>query len=517
MPDVVQVFGAGLSQHPSNAQQATLVLNMLMDADGILRQRMGLKLIREFSDLVYLLATCYSPFAAQHRILIIAASATATKEYLSDRAGIGAVGFTDISAIIAPGAIYGTHRPGRWTVNIPTNPAAANSIIHYGFPHNVPALVGSDLLLGRALASYQQLDAAAATIKGVAFSHGYHAMVVQPAANRVQWSTYAQGETWPVANYKNIPATIGQGIAGQGLNNSTSYIFGTHGILRLQGDIQSRFVWDDMATASAIYPGGHITRCRDRIFYIAPGPKIVSVGVDFDRIDLDIANQLRSSYLNSNTMNSFYDDLHDCYCIAGLDVSGGFMFMYNCSQKRWQGAFSYDSANAYSITMGALGAPAQKSGVTTYPLSYTPFQDQYVIASTGTASRLLRYDPTLAYDEVASGASQNFPISLETQSIPCNDRSADKQALEIYVDGCGTWDISLVTRNAVNENFLGFTTTVIRTAVTLPARVAVPTTAPIYKDARVLISGTSQALPSATSAAIRSVAVNQRELGQSLT
>ena len=301
-----KVGTGGLNLLPSDKSQSPWIENLSMDTDGNWRPRHGLRLIRDFPDRICGLGAAYQAKSTIQKHYIYCAT-EASKLYIGTVNTIGAAAAVNFPTgggadELATSVWSNEQKNGVFAVGNPSNPTSTEKLITFAWPgvsaYDNPYIFEQD---GTKLTS-------GSDIRGVPFSHGNTLCVIQKAT--LQWSTYGDAYTWPASNYTYLPPEIGEGLAGMYWQEDVSYLFGTQGVCLAQGSpLEDSLRFRVLNAPPAVGGSGAcITKCRDRIFYIAPGPTIFQVGGGLQRIDEPIQDYLKT-YGDISNYQMFYDPL----------------------------------------------------------------------------------------------------------------------------------------------------------------------------------------------------------------
>lgn len=433
-----KVGTGGLNLLPSDKSQSPWIENLSMDTDGNWRPRHGLRLIRDFPDRICGLGAAYQAKSTIQKHYIYCVT-EASKLYIGTVNTIGAAASVNFPTgggadELATSVWSNEQKNGVFAVGNPSNPTSTEKLIAFAWPgvsaYDNPYVFEQD---GTKLTSTSD-------IRGVPFSHGNTLCVIQKAT--LQWSTYGDAYTWPTTNYTYLPPEIGEGLAGMYWQEDVSYLFGTQGVCLAQGSpLEDSLRFRVLNAPPAVGGSGAcITKCRDRIFYIAPGPTIFQVGGGLQRIDEPIQDYLKT-YGDISNYQMFYDPLIDALCVSPY-VSGGpnYTYLYSVSQSRWIGVYCHAS-NTRSISKAVNAGP--KSNSDSVYRNTAPHA--YVVAACG--DLLSYYDPTLYGDETAAATTTTFTCAMESAPEGAAETpSMLKRILSVYVDGTGTWTVKLKHR-----------------------------------------------------------------------
>lgn len=442
---------AGMVLQPNEQGQSPWIQNLHMDTDGSFRPRYGLRLLRDFSGYrICGLAAAYQAKSTiqKHYIYVVNEN---SRLYAEDINGIGAASAVDMSALISTGSWANEQKNGVFAVGTPTNPTSTERRVVFSFPKLSDY---SDAQL------YDQTGAKVndgTDLTGVPFAHGNTMCAIQKST--IYWSTYGDAYDYPTSNYTYLPPEIGEGVGGCYWQEDVSYIWGTQGVALMQGSPLEQSLRFRVLTAPSIAGGSAacIAKCRDRLFYIAPGPAIYLVGGGLARVDNPVNVNLRAGGDISN-FQAFYDPLVDALCVAPY-VSGGpnYTYLFNVSENKWMGVYEF-ATNTKSICKAANAGPLSSSD--TVYRNAAPYSA--VVVAVG--DLLSYYDPSLYTDETASTVFTSFTCALESQPEGADAMPyLDKRLLGVYVDGTGEWTVKIKTRSGGGS----YTTTTVGT-VTAP-------------------------------------------------
>lgn len=436
--DVVttRVGEAGLAILPADKKQSPWIENLHQETDGSWRPRYGLRLLRDFPARICGLISAYQAkdTIEQHRLYVVTEE---SKLYVGTINTIGAA-----SATTYPSG--GSDLPTSvWTGNLknavgaignPSNPTSTERLVVFAWPgvfnFEDPPVYEQDAT---------RLAYSGTDVVGVPFAHGNTLCTVQKAT--LAWSTYGDAYTWPTANSAVLPPEIGRGIGGQYWQEEVSIIFGDNGICLAQGSPLEDALRFRVINAPPCASGSAacITKAKDRIYYMSPGPTIWEWAGGMNRIDQPIQSLLRT-YGDISNYQMFYDPLVDALCVAPY-VSGGpnYTYMRSVTGDRWLGFYSH-ATNTRSISKAVTCGPLTASDST----QSNAQPHAAIVAACG--DLLSYYDPALYTDETASATFTAFTCAMETSPDGQESPHVLKRMLGVYVDGTGTWTVKLKHR-----------------------------------------------------------------------
>ncbi len=319
-------------------------------------------------------------------------------------------------------------------VGTPPNPTSTERLVVFAWPgvsnYTDPLVWEHDAT---------KLTYSGSDIEGVPFAHGNTLCTILKAALR--WSTYGDAYTWPTVNQMILPPEMGRGIGGCYWQEDVSYLFGDAGVVLAQGSPLEDSLRFRVLNAPPAAAGSAacITKARDRIFYLSPGPSIFQVGGGLQAVHAPIHSLLRT-YGDVSNYQMFYDPLNDALCVAPY-VSGGpnYTFLMEASTNKWLGVYAFADTTK-SISKAVICGPLSASDSTfsnAQPLSA-------IVVAVG--DLLSYYDPALYTDETESTVFTAFTCAMETAPEGQDSPHLLKKMLSIYVDGTGTWTVKLKHR-----------------------------------------------------------------------
>lgn len=434
-----KVGAGGLVLLPSEKSQAPWIENLSMETDGTWRPRHGLRCIRDFPDRICGLVAAYQAKSTIQKHYIYAAT-EASKLYIGTVNSIGAVASVDFPTgagadELATAGWASEQKNAVVGVGNPSNPTATEKLVVMSWPGR--SNYDNAYLFQQ---NGTKLSSGGDDVRGAPFAHGNTLCVIQKAT--LQWSTYGDAYTWPALNYTYLPPEIGEGVAGMYWQEDVSYLFGTQGVCLAQGSpLEDSLRFRVLNAPPAVGGSGAcIAKCRDRIFYLAPGPTIFMVGGGLKRIDEPIQYLLKT-YGDVSNYQMFYDPLIDALCVSPF-VSGGpnYTYVYSVSGEKWIGVYSHaDTARCISNAVNA-GPLSSSDSV------YRNRAPQAAVVA-ACSDLLSYYDPALYADDTALSTPLAFTCAMETSPEGAADAPAIlKRLLGIYVDGTGTWTVKMKYR-----------------------------------------------------------------------
>lgn len=485
----------GFAYYPNAREVAPTIQNLMRDHDGSWRPRYGLDLLRAMPARIAMLHGAYQATTNKHMIYMLTQE---SKLYEGDLTAIGTATPIDMSALIPLANFNSEFKNAAVCVGTSSNPTATEKRLLFSFP-------------GFGVANQQVYDqdggkvtdVSVADVKGAPFTHGNTSMVVQKTT--LAWSAYGDAYSWNLStDYTYVPPEIGEGVAGVYWQNDISYVAGTTGWASITGSRPSEARYQVLNIPPIAGPAPtHLARCRDRIFYLASGPAIYMLGAGVKRIDEPIYPVL-STYGDASYFTLFYDPLIDCLCVTPLvdqTVYSGRAndtFLFNLTEERWIGTYRHADSTK-GISKAHLIGPVTNS--TTVPRNAPPFGAVVVAAS----DLLQVYDFDLYADDNSAGTATSFTCALEAGPDGIDQYPhVDKQLLDVYIDGSGTWTVKAKYRDAAGEAY----TEVTLGTVAAPGWVYADPEMPTYKERIIRIEASS-----ASNLRVRMVGIRERALG----
>lgn len=462
-----KVGSAGLVLLPGEKTQSPWIQNLTKDTDGSWIPRFGLKLIKDYGSRIAALGCIYQAKSDVQRHVIYAVTEE-PKLYKGALNAIASDTGTTIHASLASGDFSGEQKNAVVAVGTSSNPTSTLKRVVYSW-QGIGGFADAQI--------YDQVGAkvtfdGSTAVKGVPFAHGNTLCVIQKAT--ILWAKYGDAYDFTdLTYYTYLPPEIGEGIGAMYWQEDVSYIFGTQGAAIMQGSPLEQSLRFRVLTAPAAALGSAacMARCRDRLFYMAPGPSIYLVGGGLKRIDANIFSLLKTGGDISN-YQMFYDPLVDCLCVAYF-VSGGpnYTYLYSLEENKWVGVYVH--ANDDLSICKAVNA----GGLTDDDAEYRN-QSPMAAVVVAAGDTLAYYDSAVYGDELTAGVTTAFPCALETAPEGADQTPfLDRQLRSVYVDGTGTWTIKLKVRDGGGA----YSTTTIG-SVSAPGWVHASLESPVYKE-----------------------------------
>lgn len=312
--------------------------------------------------------------------------------------------------------------------------------------------------------------------------HGYFAVKVysgQTNNTALRWSNLGDVDTWQVTSAKQPPPEIGTVDAIIPFSQRESILFGPSGVASMKGTAVDSMSFEVVANLPVVTPMYHIARCKDAVYFLAPGPQICRYrhpGI-VERIDAPL-HRLLYDASGSGNLRAWYDPQRNLYVLWDNTTYTGYLF--SIDQQRWIGAQTYGTAST-----NMYGHAEVDQGASTIDQAEMPWG----LGFTSAGARLLRWNPTLYVDETGSGTSTAFNCRVETKpSFGGMDPTIEKQCPWVHVYGTGSWTVKLKSRSGPDATY---TTTTLGT-VTAPGRIY-PSLAnmPAYTERTFLCEATS--------------------------
>lgn len=495
---VTKVGLGGFSALPSQASEAPWIQNLVLDTDGSWRPRPGLDLIYDAPARIALLEAAVLYLGPEYDHQVFAMDETGYIRHLRQFkvGGMESADSYDLSATFPASAFTGSLKHGIAAPGI--IPSTTTRRLIASFPG-----MGIAYPYVRSIGDFSPatIDYAAATpMRGVPFAHGLTLCII--GSTTVRFSDYADSSNdWPAANYLDLPPEIGEGLMGVYWQEGISYLFGTKGIAIMSGSELESDAALRLLTAPPLAGGAQqcVARCRDQIFYLAPGPAIYNIHGGIRRIDEPINSMLRDAGDVSN-IRFDYDPLNDALAVTLVSPTKQTL-IYSVSQQRWLGVYRHgDSGRSISFSR-LLGPMLPTDALPTERINTAPYG--MIIAACD--DLICRYNPSLYADDTSSSTTAAFTCALETFPQGCESSPhLDKQLLGVYVEGTGTWEVKLKHRSASNAAY----TEVSLGSVAAPGWVHAPLDTAAYKERVVRVDATS-----ASGLRVRNLAIKEALLG----
>lgn len=431
-----KVGAAGMVVLPSENTQSPWIENLTSETDGSWRPRFGLRLLRDFDgDRICGLAAAYQAETSiqAHRVYVSTEASEIFEGTINTIGAAMAVTWPSGAGELPTSAWTGTLKSAVTAVGTPLDPTAEQRLVVFAWP-GVSNFADPQVWRQDGTKLNDGDD-----IMGVPFCHGNTLCTILNSALR--WSTYGDANTWPALNETILPPEMGRGIGGCYWQEEVSYLFGDAGLVLAQGSpledaLRFRVLNAPPAAAGS---GACITKARDRIFYLSPGPSIYQVGGGLQAVHAPIHSLLRT-YGDVSNYQMFYDNLIDALCVAPYVSSGpNYTFLMEAASSKWLGVYSF-ADNTKSISKAAVCGPLTASDST-----FSNAQPLTVLA-VAVGDLLSFYDPTLYSDEVEDGVFSTFTCAMETAPEGKDFPHVLKKMLGIYVDGSGTWTVKIRRR-----------------------------------------------------------------------
>lgn len=489
-----KVGAAGLVLLPGDKSQSPWIQNLVKDTDGSWIPRFGLKLIKDYSARIAMLGSAYQPKSGiQRHVLYVVTEEP--KLYKGSLNTIASDTGTTPHASLTSGDFSNEQKNASVAVGTSDNPTATEKRVCFSW-QGIGGFADAQI--------YDQTGGKVQTgggtdVKGIPFAHGNTLCFLQKAT--IAWTAY--GNAYDLTDfdsfYTYLPPEIGEGVGAFYWQEDVSYIIGTTGACIMQGSPLEQSLRFRVLTAppAALGSAACFARCRDRLFYLAPGPSIFLVGGGLQRVDQPIFSLLKGNGDVSN-YQMFYDPLIDCLCVA-IYVSGGpcYTYLYSLAENKWIGLYSH------ADNTRCIGKAVNAGGLTNSDSAYrnrSPFATVAVAAG----DLLEYYDSETYGDDTAAATNTAFPVALETAPEGAEEFPfIDKQLLDVYVDGTGDWTVKVKTRDGGGS----YTTTTIGT-VTAPGWVHASSSSPVYKERIVRAEASS-----ASGVRIKSMTIREAVLG----
>jgi len=462
-----KVGSSGLVLLPGEKSQSPWIQNMTRDTDGSWIPRFGLKLIKDYPSRIAMLASAYQPKSdVQRHVLYVVTEEP--KIYSGSLNTIAYDGGSSLDAGLNSGDFSGEQKNASVAVGTSSNPTATLKRVCFSWQ----GIGGfSDAQVYDQTGNKVQTGGGS-DVKGIPFAHGNTLCFLQKAT--IAWSAY--GDAYDLTDfdsfYTYLPPEIGEGVGAFYWQEDVSYIIGTTGAAIMQGSPLEQSLRFRVLTAppAALGSAACFARCRDRLFYLAPGPSIFLVGGGLKRVDEPIFSLLKGNGDVSN-YQMFYDPLIDALCVAVYIVNGPcYTYLYSLAENKWIGLYSHSDESR------CIGKAVNAGGLTDDDDEYrnrSPFATVAVAAGD-----LLEYYDSETYGDDTGGGVSSFTVALETAPEGADEFPfVDKQLLDVYLDGTGDWTVKVKTRDGGGS----YTTTTIGT-VTAPGWVHASLSSPVYKE-----------------------------------
>lgn len=452
-----QVGADGFARHAVSANEAAWLQNLEHERDGIFRARAGTKHIKTFgSDVV----TDLSRPGGYNHLLMVAADGGTLYEL-------------DVESPGSPTTV-----DSGW----PTTPfSSCLAVATSG--QNV--WVACKSAIGGSVGTLYEWDGMTLTALSPPSGNwvGMHLYMAMRAAsgdgsiNALRWTELGDITNWPASRGKGPIPELGTIDAVVPYSAQQTILLGPKGIGHVLGSDPANLSFEPLQALTVLTPMHHVARCRDRIIFLAAGPRIMQF-VPPGTLE-DIGGPIgRDLYLPQGGANlrAWYDPIRDYYCLS--DRISHITYCYSLTQGRWVGVFVYTETSD-----DFLGSATIDQGASAVDAATMPWGKQFV----GVGKRVLQWDPSVATDATDGSTNAAFVCAVETPPI-CPDPSLQHHVHEVQVEGVGSYDIIVKGRNTPSSSY----TSHVVGSVTAPGRKRVnPQTVPAYRELAVRLEANS--------------------------
>lgn len=319
--------------------------------------------------------------------------------------------------------------------------------------------------------------------------HGY--MLMRAASgvtntNALCWSNVGDPDTWAAGNKKGPIPELGTIDAIVPYGPNQTLLLGPYGIGHVLGDDPTQLAFEPLISMLLVTPMRGVVKCRDRVIFLAAGPKVMSFTAP--GIVKDISPpiyRLLYDFAGTANIRAWYDALRNYYCL--LDLTTHYVYCYSLELERWVGVWQYTTT-----TSDILGAAVIDQGASTVDASTQPWGKGFVAVG----SNVLQWDPSVYTDATSSIATGSFTCAVETPPLTNDmDPLTTKRISEISIEGAGDWTLKIRGRNTPDATWTEHTLTGALTAgaVTAPSgrKYIDPTAVPEYRELAIVASATA--------------------------
>lgn len=490
-----KVGGAGLVLLPNDKQQSPWIQNLTKDSDGSWIPRFGLKLIKDYAHRIAMLGAAYQAKSDIQRHVIYVVTEE-PKLYKGSLNTIASDTGTSLDASLASGDFSREQKNASVAVGTSENPTLTERRVCFAWQ----GIGGFDDPQVYDQTGNKVVTGGADDVKGIPFAHGNTLCFLQKAT--IAWAKY--GDAYDLTNFDSyftfLPPEIGEGVGAFYWQEDVTYILGTTGAAIMQGSPLEQSLRFRVLTAppAALGSAACFARCRDRLFYLSPGPSIFLVGGGLKRVDEPIFSLLKKESADVSNYQMFYDPLIDALCVAPF-VSGGpnYTYLYSLAEQKWIGVYSHADPTR------SIGKAVNAGGLTNDDAEYRN-RSPFACVAVAAGDLLSHYDSNVYGDELTAGSATAFTCALETAPDGAMQSPfVYKQLLGVYVDGTGTWTVKLKVRDgggAYTESTIG--------SVSAPGWVHASLDTPAYSERIIRCEASS-----ASGLRIKSMTIREAVLG----
>lgn len=369
------------------------------------------------------------------------------------------------------------------------SPPSTNTLLGTGWPTGrirhafgisaagVPYWLAAKVAAGSGTGSLYKVTAgvlstvSAAPQTGWVEAYGLYTFVTDNSRGR--FSEAGDSDTWPALNDIQWPIELGPVRALIAIDESRLILFGHAGTGMLSGSSEDTWSQGQLYNLGFIAQGNSIAKCGNLVVAMGPGPRLYTFNPSLERFDGPIQEELRS-ISDFTLMSAWYDPTENCYCFSHPSL--GKTYLFDLEKKRWMGTWDKPLVGIGLADSNTLG-----------------------IRYFGWGTKLVQMDDTGVYTDGGSAFTCTLEVGPEHQQMP----EGEKGLSEVYLDGRGTWDVTLLGRSTPEGTF---TTIHTVTGVVAPAWVSFPLHT--YRERLLRLSATAS-----STLCLRGLKLDERFLG----
>lgn len=305
--------------------------------------------------------------------------------------------------------------------------------------------------------------------------HGY--MVMRAASgetntNALCWSNVGDPDTWATGNKKGPIPELGTIDAVVPYGPQQSLLLGPYGVGHVIGTSPTQLSFEPLVSMLLATPMRHVCKCRDRVIFLAAGPKVVSFsppGIVRD-ISLPIYRDL---FLATGVVNlrGWYDPIRNYYCLT--DNTQHYTYCYSLDLERWVGVWQYTTTSS-----NILGGAVVDQGASGFDEATMPWGKGFVAVG----SNVLQWDPSVATDATGSNTTAAFTCAVETPPLTIDgDPRALKAVREVQLEGAGNWSLTVKGRDTPDGSWTSHSISGTIAAGGVPRHID-PQVVPAYRE-----------------------------------
>lgn len=469
----------GFARQGNSPLEAYWLENMRIDRDGTYRPRWGAKCLYTFGGTI------------------------------SNLSRIG--GYNARLAVVAGGTLYDIHVETLSPTSLGTGwPTAAMASTIAVTASGTNVWIACKSPIGGSVGSLYKYDGTTLTAisspgnGNYVGMHGYFAVKIYSGAGdntALRWSDLGDVDTWPVTSAKQPIPEIGTVDAIVPFSLRESLLFGPGGVATMSGTSAAGMSFAPVINTPVATPMRHIAKCRDAVYFLAPGPSICRYrhpGV-VERIEAPLERLLYNA-LGVSHLRAWYDPQKNYYVLWDSTSHVGYEFSIDL--QRWVGAYTFATTG-----VDCVGFAEIDQGASTLDEDDMPWGKGFFAAG----ARLMQHDPSLYVDQASTspGDEDSFVCAIETKPSTGIDSSIEKQCREVAIDGTGSWTVKLKTRSGPDA---AWTTTTLGD-ISAPGKVF-PSLAnmPVYRECVIRCEAVS-----ASGLRWRSVAIDEVPVGEPIS